>query len=178
MLRTGLLLLLGLAATLSAQEAKVGCVDIAGLLREHPTFVAKRDAARDARKGALEALKARRDKLVARGEELEIYQEGSPEFFKVSEEIALERATIELDREITLAEYNLALVEGIKAAYRDIVVKVQSVAKERGIVIVAQIHSRELRGLTQREVLTEIFSQPFVHYDESLDLTEAVRALL
>lgn len=182
MIRVALLLLCALGAALPAQNTEgplpVGCVDVASLLKDHPHFVNAREAAARTRKERLDDLRTRRDELATRSEEIDLYPEGTEEYFAVAEKIALARATLEIERDTIVATYNLDIVDGLKAAYRDIEKKVADLAKERGMTIVAQVHSRELTGRSQREVLTEIFTRPFVHWDPRLDLTEAVRERL
>jgi Skp family chaperone for outer membrane proteins len=172
--------LLAACVTLSApaRPTAVGLVDLQHVMTVAKPFAAGDEEIRkwiDARR---EEIRAARDGLEGKRAGLEAFTRSSAERAKLELEIAKESLELEFavsqadrDRERRILEHQRKAFEAASEA-------IAAVARERGLDVVLQLRSGELRATTQAELSSEIYLRHVMSFDAGLDITSDVISIL
>ncbi len=106
-------------------------------------------------------------------EQLQRFKQGSKEFHDATEQIGEIKAKIEAKKEALQAEFEMKSAESTIAAYADVQLVAEGVAKKYKMGYVVKV-VREPLSANDRQSAQAIFAQPLIYSDASTDITKEV----
>ena len=159
-----------------AANPVIAFVNMETLVDKHPSTKARQDQIRAQLTSRLESLQATRDSMITMRQELDLWVEGSEEYLSIISKIRMTEASLEFERQIIQAEFQVAITNAMREIYERCRSAVAEVAKDEGISVVAMFSDKPLQGMTQAELAGDILTRPFVYHNPELDITAKVMA--
>jgi Skp family chaperone for outer membrane proteins len=171
-----LILLAGLCAISLPARAQmlIGVVDVERCLKEYKKADDQRTQLKAEIDTRMRAVEEEKRKIAALRDNIELYVQGTKEWFEHAKKIELGAAQIKLDQQAIQIEFQQKLAELISKLYEDVRREIKSVAEARGMKLVLMNIASMPRGSNDTEVTNNIMVRPILYFDPNMDITADV----
>lgn len=166
------------AAPATGRGPDIALVDINKLFKSNERFKQQmNDMTKDVEQ-AENYFKTSRDKLKQMVELQKGYQPGSPDYQKLERDIITFRSDLNIEYEVKQKEFAKKRAKVYYGVYQEIQRAVDEYAAARGITAVLKFNSAVPDPEKMEEIQVELTANPFLWYDNRLDITADVQKMM
>ena len=156
-----------------AQAQDVRIIDLSRVFKDHTGFTAVTKRMKADAEQAQNALKARQEALTKMAEQLKEFEEGSPDFRQMWEEITKKSAELQADFKNTQNEFLEREATIYYNVYQEILDEVTYFSEQNNVSLVLRFNGNKADPNNPQEILRELNKTVF-NYSERIDITQAI----